>query len=448
MSGAGRRRVRASFDLAMQTAKLEAMYGSVLRDTAHGRRVKSPIPRATSASTDSPVPLRPKQIHMARSQSLAFVQSICTHYTVGLFSLLAVRLGAQYFFYSDGGEWYWQAEHGVSSGDFPHEYLGGFRVGRTRIAPALPWKLLRCPARAILCCIDGKFALPVAYLVARWKRVPFLLWTGIWFRIDTPLHRRLFALTRFLYRDADAIVVYGEHVKRYLVSEGVRPERIFVAPHAVDNAFYSRSVSDSEKEVLRKKLGVRTDQNVILYLGRLEAVKGLPHLLEAFAAARLGDSVLILAGAGRERPALEHLVASLQIGERVRFAGYVPTEETVAYYALASVVVLPSVTTTEAKELWGLVVNEAFNQGVPVIATEAVGAVAGGLVREGVNGVVVPEGNSAALTSALERVVNDLGARQCIGAAAKHVVAEWNHEAQAAGFARALEFVLATKAEP
>ena len=278
--------------------------------------------------------------------------------------------------------------------------------------------------------------------------MPFLLWTGIWFRIETPLHRAIFPLTRFLYRDADAIVVYGEHVKGYLVSEGVRSERIFVAPQAVDNSFYSRLVSDSEKEALRRKLAVRAGQNVVLYLGRLEAVKGLPHLLEAFAAARLEDSVLVIAGAGGERPALEQLAARLRIGERVRFAGYVPIQETVGYYALATVVVLPSVTTRESREPWGLVVNEAFNQGVPVIATDAVGAVAGGLLQDGLNGVVVREGNSAALARALEKVVNDPGARERMGATAKRMVARWNHDAQAAGFAHALEFALGTRVSP
>ncbi|HYY72628.1 MAG TPA: glycosyltransferase [Candidatus Bathyarchaeia archaeon] len=446
MSEAGRRRVRASFDLATQTAKLEGMYGRVLKEAGLGRLVKSHVPTATSTRTRSKFPW-PKQPPTAPRKRFAFVQPICTHYTVGLFTRLAERLDAQYFFFSDGKEWYWQAEHGVSSGDFPHEYLSGFRLGKTRIAAALPWKLLRCPVRAILCSIDGKFALPAAYLAARAKRVPFLLWTGLWFRLGTPLHRRIFAFTRFLYRHADAIVVYGEHVKRYLVSEGVRPKRIFVAPHAVDNAFYSRFVSDSEREALRRKLGIHAGQNVILYLGRLEAVKGIPHLLEAFAAARLADAVLVIAGAGRERPALERLVASLCIEERVRFVGYVPIEDTVGYYAIASVVVLPSVTTPQAKELWGLVVNEAFNQGVPVIATDAVGAVAGGLVRDGVNGVVVPEGNAGALARALERVVNDPAAQRQMGAAARRVVAEWSQDAQAAGFARALEFALRAKEE-
>lgn len=442
MSEAGRKRARASFDLLAQTAKLESMYARVLREAGREGQVKAHFPAARSAFHSDRT-----QLANAPRRRLAFVQAFCTHYTVGLFTRLAARLDAQCLFYSDGREWYWQAEHGVSSGDFPHEYLGGFRVGRTRIAPALPWKLWRSPARAILSSIDGKFALPTAYLVARGKRVPFLLWTGLWSRLGTPLHRRIFVLTRFLYRHADAIVVYGEHVKRYLVSEGVRPERVFVAPHAVDNAFYSRAVSDSEKEALRQNLGIRAGQTVILYLGRLEAVKGIPCLLEAFAVSRLEDSALVIAGAGRERAALESLAAALGIEQRVRFAGYVPTEETVAYYAIATVVVLPSVTTPEVKELWGLVVNEAFNQGVPVIATDAVGAAAGGLLRDGANGVVVPEGDAGALASALEQVVNDPARRQQMGAAARCAVAGWNQDAQAAGFARALEFVLRAKGE-
>jgi hypothetical protein len=78
----------------------------------------------------------------------------------------------------------------------------------------------------------------------------------------------------------------------------------------------------------------------------------------------------------------------------VRFAGYVPSRETRPYYALADLFVLPSITTASFKEPWGLVVNEAFNQGVPVIASDAVGAAAGGLVQSGVNGLIVPERDS------------------------------------------------------
>ena len=62
---------------------------------------------------------------------------------------------------------------------------------------------------------------------------------------------------------------------------------------------------------------------------------------------------------------------------------------------------LPSITTALDKEPWGLVVNEAMHAGLPVVATDAVGAAAGGLVRDGENGFVVPERDADALAAAV-----------------------------------------------
>lgn len=441
MSEAGQKRMRECFDLTKQTAKLEQIYGNLLIAPSGARKEK---PRFVSQRADGKnyASTSTEQHERFSRPRLAFVQTFCSHYTVGLFNLLAQHIDTQFFFYSDGGEWYWQATHGVRSGDFPHTYLSGFRFGNTRIAPSLPWKLFSSRAQAILSCIDGKFSLPVAYLVARWKRLPFLLWTGIWCRVDTPLLRWMFPLTRYLYQHADGIVAYGEHVKRYLVSEGVQPQRIFVAPHAVDNSFYSRMVSESEKEDLRRNLGIVGGQKVVLYLGRLEKIKGIQYLLKAFASSNLPDAVLVIAGDGSERPALENLIIQLGIEKRARFAGYVPPEQTVPYYALSSVVVLPSVSTPEGKETWGLVVNEAFNQGIPVVATDAVGAVAGGLLQDQRNGLVVPERDSDALAGALKKIWEDDASRERLGSAAKRSVANWNHALQASGFVLALQTVL------
>jgi colanic acid/amylovoran biosynthesis glycosyltransferase len=441
MSDAGQKRVRELFDLTKQTAKLEETYGSLLKALSGTRNQKPDFPWRRADEKSDASASSEKHERSSRPR-LVFVQTFCSHYTVELFNLLAQRIDTQFFFYSDGGEWYWQAEHGVRSGDFPHTYLRGFRLGNTRIAPALPWKLLCSRAQAILSCIDGKFSLPVAYLVARWKRVPFLVWTGIWCRLDTPLQRWMFPLTRFLYQHADGIVAYGEHVKRYLVSEGVQPERIFVAPHAVDNSFYSRTVPESEKEALRRNLDIRPSQKVVLYLGRLEKTKGIHYLLKAFDSSDLPEAVLVIAGDGSERPALENLIIQLGVEKRVRFAGYVPPEQTVTYYAVSSVVILPSVSAPEGKEPWGLVVNEAFNQGIPVVATDAVGAVSGGLLQDQKNGLVVPERDSDALAGALKNLWEDPAARERLGSAAKRSIADWNHAVQASGFMLALQTVL------
>jgi colanic acid/amylovoran biosynthesis glycosyltransferase len=441
MSETGQKRVRELFDLKKQTAKLEQSYAGLLEPLSAARNQKPGFPwqKADSQSYTSASPEKPDSSARPR---LVFVQPFCTHYTVGLFDYLARHVDTEFFFFSDGQERYWQEELGVSTGDFPHTYLGGFWLRNTRIAPALPFKLLSSRAQAILSCIDGKFALPVAYLVARWKRVPFLLWTGLWCRVDTPLQRWIFPLTRFLYLHADGVVAYGEHVKRYLISEGVRPDRIFVAPHAVDNSFYSRTVSAQEKQALREKLGIFPDQKVILYLGRLEKSKGLPYLLKAFKSCDLSGAILVIAGSGSERPALENLILQLGIEKRVRFAGHVPAEQTVAYYALSSIVVLPSVSTPQGKEPWGLVVNEAFNQGIPVVATDAVGAVSGGLLEDQKNGVVVPERDSEAMAQALAKIWEDPATRERMGVAAKHCIAKWSHALQASGFLLALQAVL------
>jgi colanic acid/amylovoran biosynthesis glycosyltransferase len=447
MSEAGQKRVRDLFDLKKQTAKLELTYATLLKASSEGGN-KKPDLRLPEAGGNSPANgTREKSFRVSRPR-LAFVQGFCTHYTAGLFELLAQQTDSEFFFYSDGKEWYWQAQFGVRSGDFPHTYLRGFWLGNTRIAPALPAKLLSCRAEAIVSCIDGKFSLPVAYLAARWKSVPFILWTGLWCRVNTPLQRWIFPLTRFLYQHADSIVAYGEHVKRYLVSEGVPPERIFVAPQAVDNSLYSRTVSEPEKQDLRRDLGIFPEQRVVLYLGRLEKIKGIGYLLKAFASADLADAILVLAGDGAERATLEDLALQLGVEKRVRFAGYVPQELTLAYYAVSSVVVLPSVSRPEGKELWGLVVNEAFNQGVPVVATNAVGAVAGGLLEDQKNGLVVPEGDSGALARALERVWKDPAARERMGVAAKRSIANWNHALQARGFLMALHRVVRRRSTP
>jgi glycosyltransferase involved in cell wall biosynthesis len=260
-------------------------------------------------------------------------------------------------------------------------------------------------------------------------------------RLRSVGHQIAYPLTRYIYRHSDAVVVYGEHVKRFLVEEGVPPERIFIAGNAVDNDLYSGHVSDEEKTALRQSLAIGPDQKIVLYLGRLEDGKGLEYLLQAFASAAVGDAVLVLAGTGSLKAELIKIVEQLGITERVRFPGYVRVEDTVKYYASACVYVLPSVTTRLFKEPWGLVVNEAFNQSLPVIASDCVGAAAGGFLRDGENGMVVPERNVDALRAAIEKVIMDDELRTSMAAAARTAIRTWDQKAMAQGFLDAIEYV-------
>jgi glycosyltransferase involved in cell wall biosynthesis len=149
----------------------------------------------------------------------------------------------------------------------------------------------------------------------------------------------------------------------------------------------------------------------------------------------------VLAGKGSAQVSLEQLAEALGIAERIRFAGYVQVEETPTWYAVAYALVLASVTAANGhKECWGLVVNEAMNQGVPVVASDAVGAAAGGLIQHGENGFIVPEGDVAGLVWSLQALLNDPELRERMGRDARTRISLWDNERMVSGFRRAVEY--------
>jgi glycosyltransferase involved in cell wall biosynthesis len=130
----------------------------------------------------------------------------------------------------------------------------------------------------------------------------------------------------------------------------------------------------------------------------------------------------------------------------VRMLGALPRTELPVAYATAEFAVLPAIRTPRFVEPWGLVCNEAMDQGVPVLATDAVGAVAGGLVRDGETGVVVPAGDAGALAAAIGRLLGDPTAAARLGTAAREAMAPYNYDAMAEAFGRAL--AIATSPSP
>jgi glycosyltransferase involved in cell wall biosynthesis len=119
----------------------------------------------------------------------------------------------------------------------------------------------------------------------------------------------------------------------------------------------------------------------------------------------------------------------------------VPPERLREMYADADILVVPSIGTRTFREPWGLVVNEAMNRGLAIVASDAVGAVAGGLVRDGHNGLVAPAGDVDALARALARLAADSRLRASLGAAGAIDVGAYTYEAWAGGFSQALATV-------
>ena len=157
-------------------------------------------------------------------------------------------------------------------------------------------------------------------------------------------------------------------------------------------------------KMLRESLKAK---KVILYFGRLIKRKGVDYLIRAFAklAREYNDVVLIIAGEGDEKRNLQDLCRELNIYDKVHFTGFVKEEDKAMYFIACDVFVCPSVT-LGMPEIWGIVVNEAMSVGKPVIATTAVGS-AYDLVKNGINGFIVPERDIDALYRAMKLILGN-----------------------------------------
>jgi glycosyltransferase involved in cell wall biosynthesis len=268
--------------------------------------------------------------------------------------------------------------------------------------------------RAVVCGTAGRLALPGAWSGARRAGVPFVLWSALWAHPRSAAHVAGALLLRTLYRDADAVVAYGPHVASFARRNGAR--RVAIAPQAVDGAFWGAPPDGPQWR--------RGAEFAVVFVGRDEPGKGLDVLLEAWSRVRLQapSGVLALVGVDGVTGAV----------------GAQPPASVRNFLATADVLVVPSRRTSTFREPWGLVVNEAMHAGTPVIATDQVGAAAGGLVRNGRNGLVVPSEDPVALAAALRLLRDDPGLRERLASAAREDVAPYTYRAWAEGFAEVL----------
>jgi glycosyltransferase involved in cell wall biosynthesis len=106
----------------------------------------------------------------------------------------------------------------------------------------------------------------------------------------------------------------------------------------------------------------------------------------------------------------------------VTITGFVNQSQVGEVYAAADILALPS-----ENEPWGLVINEAMNFSLPIVASDRVGSVAN-LVRPGENGFVVDHRSDHELAAALRTLVMDPGLRQAYGKQSREIINEYSLE--------------------
>ncbi len=216
--------------------------------------------------------------------------------------------------------------------------------------------------------------------------IPFSLTThGSDLLVDPHPHFELFA------EHASAVISPSANNAKILRNQfGVPNDRIRVIPNGVNlERFQPGDLAD-------KKPGT------ILTVARLHEVKGLCHLIDAYAVLRDREIPFqgVLVGEGPERPALEAQIRRLRLGDRVTLSGDLPRDAVLAHLRAAEIFALSSLS-----EGLPVSVIEAMASGLPVVAPDITGLPE--LVEEGRTGLLVPPENPEALAGALERLLTN-----------------------------------------
>lgn len=218
---------------------------------------------------------------------------------------------------------------------------------------------------------------------------------------EIPRRRRVLRRLLFLALDRlfDDYLAVGTLTVTYLRSLGVDPRRIGRFPYPVDAERFAAQADPGSRAQIRGQLGAGPATHLILAIAKLHPRETPWDLLRALAlmgSTSPGERLLVLAGDGPDREAVESFVAAE--GLPAKLLGYVPYTELPGLYAAADVFVH-----APREERWGVSVGEALACGVPVVAGSCVGA-AEDLVVDGANGFRYPTGNAAALAQRLDAV--------------------------------------------
>ncbi|NIU38993.1 glycosyltransferase [Candidatus Bathyarchaeota archaeon] len=165
---------------------------------------------------------------------------------------------------------------------------------------------------------------------------------------------------------ADIIVTVSNAMRDELITLGFPAEKIRVIYNGVDPQKYSmQQVSKEKIREIRQSYGLKDDDLMILFLGRLVWVKGvdklvgaMPHVLQ-----KIPNAKLVIVGLGEMRDYLEKMVQNLNLQDSVRFCfEFIPEEERIAHYAACDLAVFPS-----NYEPFGIVAIEAMSMEKPVV---------------------------------------------------------------------------------
>jgi glycosyltransferase involved in cell wall biosynthesis len=231
-------------------------------------------------------------------------------------------------------------------------------------------------------------------------------------------------LLRWVYRHVDYALYTGRNNRDYFSIHGLADQQLIFAPHAIDNDRFGGDEArhDAEASAWRKKMGIRDNDLVVLFAGKLETKKNPFYLLELAKSKRDdGLEVIIVGNGALEGP----LRTAAGADPRIHFLGFQNQQKMPVVYRLGDVFVLPS---CGPEETWGLAVNEAMACGRPVMVSDRAGC-AIDLVQKDSNGLIIDIRDPGAGIDFLSKMIDDRALLAKMGKKSKEIVQQYSFQA-------------------
>ncbi|MEI8349032.1 MAG: glycosyltransferase [Candidatus Omnitrophota bacterium] len=219
-------------------------------------------------------------------------------------------------------------------------------------------------------------------------------------------------INKFFSSFADRVVCVSRDIYEIArKKEGLPLSKIEVIRNGIDISKFA-SIKTKDK-LLLAKLGIKEGSFVIGTVGRLSRIKNHTLLIDAFKnlSAKYSRAILLVVGDGPEAPRLKKIVQEYGLTEKILFLG--EQTDVSASLGLFDIFVLPSLS-----EGISLVLIEAMAAGLPIVATNVGGN--SEVISDGENGFLVSSGDTAALSNAIARLLEDEGLRRRLSDANRH----------------------------
>ena len=252
-----------------------------------------------------------------------------------------------------------------------------------------------------------------------------------------PVKAFMCGMGKFLYKDAVKVIAPSEKAGDFAFLRSMK-NRMSIIPNGLELEKYQKSLSQSEKRLLRQSFGIDDGTKVIVSVSRLSKEKNVSELIKAFPSIqkKIPCVKLLIVGDGPARNQLEKQTEKLNLNDSIIFTGRVPSEDVWRYYNIADIFV--SASTFEVHSMSYL---EALAQGLPLLCRADDALI--GVLEHDQNGMIYHSREE--LSDFAYRILSDGQVRKNMGQKSLEKVKEFSSDAFAVSMMRLYEDAIKEK---